>query len=81
MRDARLKCMRLSHPLHSLAPERRGFGARHAAMIALLIGVAVLLRADTAMPVNVRVPGLLILMGFLVYLLVGSFRTRSERRG
>ena len=74
--------MRLSHPIthHSIAPARRGFGARHAAMIALLIGIGVLLRADTAMPVNARIPGLLILMGLMVYLLLGQFRTRSERR-
>ncbi len=74
--------MRLSHPIHpsSIVPERRGFGARHAVMIALLIGIGVLLRADVAMPVHARIPGLLILMGVLVYLLVGTFRTRSGRR-
>lgn len=63
---------------HSLG--RRRFDARHAAMLALLIGVGVLVRADTALPVNVRIPGLLILIGLIAYLLVGQFRTRAERR-
>lgn len=49
-------------------------------MLALLIGVGVLVRADTALPVNVRIPGLLILIGLIAYLLVGQFRTRAERR-
>jgi hypothetical protein len=49
-------------------------------MLALLLGVALLLRADTALPVTARIPGILILLGVLAYLLVGQFRTRSERR-
>jgi hypothetical protein len=57
-----------------------GFTAHNAALIVLLVGVALLLGSDTAKPVYVRVPGLLILGVVLVWLVL-SLRTRSERRG
>lgn len=68
---------------HSYSPTHRPghrFTAHNAALIVLLVGVALLLGADSAKPVYVRVPGLLILGVVLVWLVL-SLRTRSERRG
>jgi len=41
---------------------------RHAVMLLVLVGIALLLRTNIAVPVHFRFPGLLVLVLFAIYL-------------
>lgn len=57
-------------------PHAHPFQLRHAALLALLVGMAVLVRADVAMPVTTRIPGFLVLAAVMLWLLLGSISRR-----
>jgi hypothetical protein len=61
---------------HSEHHRAHPFGARHAALLTILFGMAVFARADIAIPVNTRVPGFLVLAAIMLWLLLGSLRQR-----
>lgn len=56
------------------------FGFRHAALLAILIAMAVLVRADVQMPTTTRVPGFLFLAVLMGWLLLGSLREHHHPR-